>query len=442
MKVANDFCLGRYLLGVDQIAYYKNSRPNFRCAILHGLLVLSLALCLSSVDQAIAEPVGSVSQPLVLNGSTVLWTQNGNLVPMCWHQLLQFPNTNAENDAKAFVAQTIQDGWISLLNLRISWVDCPTSGGAQHVRVKLRTGDSGYGGTTLQVGMATLSTAAQRVVPPPNDPPGLLMGFRTDWNQNDQTRANFRSLILHEFGHVLGFDHEQVRTDGPPGVSCYSNTLSNAIRIGPPDPRSIMGWSYCTEALGALSPDDIRGARSVYGTGHSGSNDFNNDGRGDILWHNASTGETQIWFMSGSSRVGRATVDAVRDGGGDRVGLPWSIVGTNDFNQDRATDILWHNASTGETQIWFMSGSSRIGRATVDAVRDGGGDRVGLPWSIVGTNDFNQDRATDILWHNASTGETQIWFMSGSSRIGRATVDAVRDGGGDRVGLPWSIMNH
>ena len=77
---------------------------------------------------------------------------------------------------------------------------------------------------------------------------------------------------------------------------------------------------------------------SILASGRSVSNDFNNDGRGDILWHNASTGESQIWFMSGSSRIGRATVDADRDGGGALVGLPWSIVGTNDFNQDGTAD--------------------------------------------------------------------------------------------------------
>ena len=89
-----------------------------------------------------------------------------------------------------------------------------------------------------------------------------------------------------------------------------------------------------------------------------------------------------------------------------------------------------------------MSGSSRVGRATVDAARDGGGALVGLPWSIVESNDFNLDGATDILWHNSLNGESQICFMSGSSRVARATVDAVLEGGGSLVGLPWSIMNH
>jgi hypothetical protein len=241
------------------MARYKKSTVRFQCSI----LVFTLGLL--SAERAMGESVDRVTQPLVRTDDTVLWTQNGNLLPMCWHQLLQFPNTNAENAAKAFVAQTIQDGWINRLNLRITWVDCPTSGSTRHVRVKLRIGDPGYNGTTLRAGMATLSTAEQRIIPPPKDPPGLLMGFRSDWNQSDQTRASFRSLILHEFGHVLGFDHEQIRPDTSPTASCYGSTIPNAIKIGPADLKSIMGWSYCTEALGILTLNDVRGARSIYG---------------------------------------------------------------------------------------------------------------------------------------------------------------------------------
>jgi hypothetical protein len=268
MMVPNDFKPDQDL-NTDHMISLRLSAYTFRCAMRKKIHALTLIFCLLFAKNAISqnENVGSVAQPLVQNTSTVLWTNNGNTVPMCWHQLLQFPSASAANEAKAFVMQTIQDGWISLLNLRTTWVDCPISGNDKHVRVKLRTGDPGYGGTTLRVGMDTLSVASQRVVPPPNDPPGLLMGFRDDWNQNDQTRANFRSLILHEFGHVLGFDHEQLRPDGPSGVSCYKNTLPNAIKLGPADRQSIMGWSYCAEALGVLTANDVNAARSVYGRG-------------------------------------------------------------------------------------------------------------------------------------------------------------------------------
>lgn len=237
-------------------------KTQFSCA----LSALTFAAFALQPMPAWAQAGDTVSQPLVVSKGAKFWTQNGNVIPMCWHELLQFPSAGAANDAKAFVIRTVQDGWISQLNLRTTWVACPTSGAALHVRVKLRLGDGGNNGTTLQSGMNALSTAAQRKVQPPNDPPGLLLGFRSDWNTSDAARASFRGLILHEFGHVLGFDHEHQRPDGPAGTGCYRDVRTDAVLIGPADPKSIMAWSYCKESsLNVLSLSDIRGARTVYG---------------------------------------------------------------------------------------------------------------------------------------------------------------------------------
>jgi hypothetical protein len=228
-------------------------------------LITALA-CLELPAQSLAQDIGTSQQELVVSDGP-LWTAHDSHIPMCWHQLFQFPNASAENDAKAFVTRTIEDSWISLLNLRITWENCPTSGNARHVRIMLRIGDPSENGTTLKAGTNTLSTAAERLVPPPNDAPGLLMGFPSNWNQDDTTRASFRALIRHEFGHILGFDHEHTRPDGSPDVTCYDNSLPSAVRLGPPDPTSIMGWSYCAEALGTLSEADVQAARSVHGVG-------------------------------------------------------------------------------------------------------------------------------------------------------------------------------
>ena len=88
-----------------------------------------------------------------------------------------------------------------------------------------------------------------------------------------------------------------------------------------------------------------------------------------------------------------------------------------------------------------MNGLKFAYRATVVG-ENGRAALVGLPWRIVGTNDFNHDGSADILWHNGTTGETQMWLMKGLSIVRLATVEAPTDGGGAMVSLPWSIINH
>ncbi len=96
-----------------------------------------------------------------------------------------------------------------------------------------------------------------------------------------------------------------------------------------------------------------------------------------------------------------------------------------------STDILWHNSSTNETQIWFMNKHKVTGRATV-VDENGSPIFVGPPWSIVGTHE------REIVWHNSSSNETQIWFMDGHRVTGRATVVDEND----RPIFSWAAMEH
>jgi hypothetical protein len=146
-------------------------------------------------------------------------------------------------------------------------------------------------------------------------------------------------------------------------------------------------------------------------TAHAVKIDFNNDGKADILWHNFASGDTQQWFMSGTARIGYAQLPYslnVSDAN-------WRLVGEADFDTNGKIDLLWHNGATGETQIWFMDGTSRVGLSQLPAslnVADSSG------WTIVGTGDFNNDGKQDILWHNGTSGDTQVWYMSRDVRIG------------------------
>jgi hypothetical protein len=145
--------------------------------------------------------------------------------------------------------------------------------------------------------------------------------------------------------------------------------------------------------------------------------------------------------MDGYRVTSRATVIG-EDGNPAFVGPPWSIVGAGDFSENGVPDIIWHNSSTNETQIWFMGEGAPFHRVTSRATvvgEDGNPAFVGPPWSIVGTGDSLSGDEREILWHNSSTNETQIWFMSRHRVTGRATVLG-EDGRPAFVGLPWGIV--
>jgi len=56
--------------------------------------------------------------------------------------------------------------------------------------------------------------------------------------------------------------------------------------------------------------------------------------------------------------------------------LNWKIAGTGDFDQDGRSDILWRHATTGQNAIWFMNGTTvKAGSALIATVGD-------LNWKI------------------------------------------------------------
>ncbi|TCZ55956.1 FG-GAP repeat domain-containing protein [Roseicella aquatilis] len=150
--------------------------------------------------------------------------------------------------------------------------------------------------------------------------------------------------------------------------------------------------------------------KTAYTVSHTA--DFNGDGMADILWAKAGGGAA-IWQMDG--------YDA--EASGD-IALPgndkgWSIADTGDFNGDGKADILftrqasWNGQTFTKVYLQQMNGLSVTGGGEIAT--------VGADWSIAGTGDFNNDAKADILWRNAG-GEISIWTMDGTTYLGGGTV--------------------
>ncbi len=88
--------------------------------------------------------------------------------------------------------------------------------------------------------------------------------------------------------------------------------------------------------------------------------DFNGDGKPDILWQHAVTGQRYLWFMNGATTIGDADLGVVAP--------DWHIAVADDFNGDGKPDILWQHAVTGQRYLWFMNGATTIGDADLGVV--------------------------------------------------------------------------
>jgi hypothetical protein len=122
-------------------------------------------------------------------------------------------------------------------------------------------------------------------------------------------------------------------------------------------------------------------------------NDFNGDGKSDILWRN-DAGPMSIWDMNGGNLLASNPLGSVP--------AAWKVAGTGDFNGDGKTDILWRN-DNGALQTWDMNDGNILAANSLGTVPDN--------WKIAGIGDFNGDGKSDIVWRNDS-GPMAIWNMN------------------------------
>lgn len=173
----------------------------------------------------------------------------------------------------------------------------------------------------------------------------------------------------------------------------------------------ISGWLI--ENSSTIENVSYSGIAPITGWTPIGLSDFNGDGRTDILLYNTNNGELSIWFINGSQVLGYASLGTMPPDSG------WTPIGLSDFNGDGRTDVLWRNGFNGELGVWLINGSQVLEYASLGAVPPDSG------WAPIGLSDFNGDGRIDVLWRNRFSGELGIWLINGSQIFQYASLGVV-----------------
>ena len=130
----------------------------------------------------------------------------------------------------------------------------------------------------------------------------------------------------------------------------------------------------------------------------AGTDDFDGDGDTDILWHHPTDGNV-IWEIQESALV--AVHSLPTDTGS------FEIAATGDVDGDGDGDIIWRG-SDGAVVTWEIQDNAFVTNHNLPA--------VSTSYHIEGAGDFDGDGDDDILWRHDEGGAV-IWEMQGSALV-------------------------
>jgi hypothetical protein len=207
--------------------------------------VLFLSLVFVSTSQS-QEPSGSNPQQHAYFDATSKWPKAN--IYVCWEN----PEERFKGDM-ALVRSAISASWEAASALRFTgWQKCA----AQNAGIRILIDDSGPHTKALGRYLDGVQN-------------GMVLNFTfSSWSQSCKDTHDFcvRAIAVHEFGHAIGFAHEQNRADAPGECQKLRQGSNGTVMLTPYDPNSVM--NYCNQEYsnnGILSQYDTEAVQNIYG---------------------------------------------------------------------------------------------------------------------------------------------------------------------------------
>ena len=211
-------------------------------------------------------------------------------IPVCWESMNKGFLTEQE-----WVRQAIENSWEKNSSLRFTgWGVCQNN-------------DQG-----IRIGIGDINPHTKGLG---NEINGVRQGMVLDFtfrewspvcSSPNRRESCIRTIAVHEFGHALGFAHEQNRSDAPLWCQAEKQAANGDIFTTPYDLESVM--NYCNpkwNGAGELSQLDIQGLQVWYGKPNKPFNRFDGRWIGKLTYSDQEcVADTVELNVNGTSLVG------------------------------------------------------------------------------------------------------------------------------------------